>query len=57
MKFQVTFHQLIQSIPKDQEQPIIVKCPNCKNRNHIGFIVNAIKCLGCKAELYNKEDV
>ena len=51
----VKFHRIIPVLPIDVEQPILIVCPKCKKRNHIGFLVDAIVCQGCSVELHNKE--
>ena len=51
----VKFHRIIPELPINVSQPIVVKCPACKKRNHIGLFVSAITCQGCKQELHNKE--
>ena len=54
-KMLVKFHRIIPVLPIDVEQPILIVCPKCKKRNHIGFLVDAIVCQGCSVELHNKE--
>jgi hypothetical protein len=56
MKVYVKFHQMIPHLTKNQVQPIVVKCPICNHRNHLGFIVSAIVCGNCKCILHNEDE-